>query len=257
MPSDRAIPAVRPSADLAVPQDVDFSVFGATEINEAEDLKTPRLSIAQPTSDAVLAGQAKPGDFFYAATGRSLGTKVRFQIIGFWMGRTFFKDREVLCRSYDLVTGDPGYEDAHGQPTDKCANCVASKWRGRTEPPMCDKTYNYAVLVSTPDDPNRKHIAYMALRRTDTDLAKRLNGDHVADGKPWFAYLYDATTLRQQNEKGNWFIYQASRVDGEADADTQREAHDAALALVERIKAMGIESVIEADNPVAEGGVPA
>ena len=255
MPNDRSI-AARPSHDLAIPTDVDFGVFGATEINEAEDLKTPRLSIAQPTSDAVLAGQAKPGDFFYAATGRSLGAKVRFQIIGFWMGRTYFDDRKVICRSYDLVMGDPGFEDAHGNPTTLCASCVASKWHGRTEPPACDKTYNYAVLVSTEADPNRKHLAYMALRRTDTDLAKRLNGDHVADGKPWFAYLYEASTLRQSNEKGNWFIYQATRLEGEADAETQREAHQQATQLVERIKASGIAAVIEADDATKDGEIP-
>jgi len=253
MPGDKDVMlAAARDAGLAIPADVDFTPFGATVIDETQDLRTPRLSIAQPTSDAVVAGEVQMGEFYYAATGRGLGKKIRFQILGMWMGRQFIQDREVKCRSNDLVTGDPGYTDPQrGEVYTECARCPASKWGGRSIPPICDKTYNYAVLVSTPKDPDKKWLAYLTLRRTTTDLAKKLNGDHIADGKPWFAYLYDAETLPQKNDQGNWWIITANRA-AEATVDQMNEAYGQAASLVERIKNTRIEDVIEVETKVTD-----
>lgn len=244
---------------LAIPQDVDFSAFGSTEIDETQDLRTPRLSVAQPTSDAVVAGEVQMGEFYYAATGRGLGKKIKFQILGYWTGRQYINERKVLCRSFDRNTGEPTDpqefqpKDVAGQPTTSCGACVMSKWHGRQTPPPCDVTYNYAVLVSSAKEPDKKWMAYLTLRRTTTDLAKKLNGDHLADGKPWFAYIYEAETVPQRNEQGNWFIISATRA-AEATPDQMQEAHDEALRLVERIKASRIDAVL--DTETADDEIP-
>jgi hypothetical protein len=206
---------------LAKLTDVDFGAFGDTEI-KPEDLKTPRIVVLNGQSQAVADGLAKPGEFFNIGTGRSLGTYMNFIPLGYFSGRLFFVDRELACRSIDRTTGDPGGKDAFGRPTTSCLACVYSKWNYKT-PPECDVVYNYPVLVMTRDN-EQPQVAFLSFRGTANDAARQLNGDHIADGKPWYFHVYEAAPQQRHNEKGIWWVTKIRRI-----RETTPEERDAAL----------------------------
>jgi hypothetical protein len=208
MPPSRDVAKKEESA-LANLTDVNFDSWGDTEI-QAGDLKTPRIVVLNGMSEAVGDGLGKPGEFFNLGTGRALGTQMHFIPLGYFSGRLYFKDRELVCRSTDRTHGDPGGVDAHGKPTTLCMSCVYSKWNYKT-PPECDVVYNYPVLIMTKDN-SQPQVAFLSFRGTANDAARQLNGDHIADGKPWFFHVYEAAPQQRHNEKGVWYVTKIHRM---------------------------------------------
>lgn len=216
------VPVEGPERALAHLEDVDFGGFGDTEI-KPEDLKTPRIVVLNGMSQAVAEGLGKPGEFYNIGTGRSLGTYMQFIPLGYFSGRLYFKDRELVCRSIDRTNGDPGGIDASGKPTTHCMYCIYSKWNYKT-PPECDVVYNYPVMLMTKDS-DMLQTAFLSFRGTANDAARQLNGDHIADGKPWYFHVYEAAPQQRHNEKGIWWVTKIRRI-----RETTPEERDDAIA---------------------------
>jgi hypothetical protein len=222
--------AKRPASELSELTDVDFGGFGDTEIR-SEDLKTPRIVVLNGMSEAVADGLGRAGEFFNIGTGRSLGTFMNFIPLGYFSGRLYFKDRDLVCRSVDRTHGDPGGVNAQGKPTTFCMECVYSKWNYRT-PPECDVVYNYPVLVMTKDN-DKPQVAFLSFRGTANDAARQLNGDHIADGKPWYFHVYEAAPQQRHNEKGTWWVTKIRRT-RETTPEEREMALSAARSMAER-----------------------
>lgn len=224
---DAPVPAKEEKKEIALP-DVSFAGFGATEITP-EDVKTPRITVLNGMSDAVAEGLGVPGDFYNTGIKRSLGKKIQFIPLGVFVNRVMLVDRDLVCRSLDRVHGDPGGIDRDGKPTTVCGECTYSKWKPGRMPPECDVTYNYPVVLID-EKTLRPSMGYLSFRSTSADVAKQLNGDHEADGKPWFAYKYQAEPLMRKNEKGSWYVMKVQRM-GEASLAEQGYAYEQAIAL--------------------------
>jgi hypothetical protein len=233
--TDLTQPQGEPEKTVAKYEDVSFGAFGDTTI-KPEDLKTPRIAVLNGQSQPVIDGLARAGEFFNVGTGRSLGSYIQFIPLGFFAGRLYFKDRELRCRSNDRVHGDPGGIDAKGEATTYCGSCVYSHWSRRT-PPDCDVAYNYPVLVQTKDG-DQPQIAFLSFRGTANDAARQLNGDKVADGKPWYYHIYEASPQQRNNEKGVWWVAKLRRL-----RETTPEERDYARTSAENLAVQRIDIV--------------
>lgn len=233
----------------AILNDVSFETWGDTEI-KPEDLKTPRILVLNGQSQPVAEGLGRPGEFFNIGTGRTLGNYIQFIPLGYFSGRLMFKDRDLVCRSQDRIHGDPGGVDANGNPTTFCASCVYSRWNRRL-PPECDVVYNYPVLILSKDAPDNPQIAFLSFRGTANDAARQLNGDHVADGKPWFFHVYEATPQQRHNEKGVWWVAKIHRM-----RETTPQEREYAINTATNLAQQRIDVSEFADEGGKEGEVP-
>lgn len=243
--------ALRGETGVAKYQDADFSGWGDTTIDPTEDLRIPRITVLNGMSDAVKQKTGFPGEFFNMGTNRVV-SKDNLLIVplGYFAGRVYLKDRALTCRSDDRVHGDPGGEDIHGNPVTLCGDCRFSKWHGRGEPPECHVTYNYPVLYRSRDsEPWRG--GFLSFRGTGSDSARQMNGDHEADGQPWFFHEYEATAQYRSNEKGDWYVIQVRRTRETTDEEREFAYVEARKLASRRIdEAIATEHMASSEIPV-------
>lgn len=241
----------RPDNALAKYSDADFSGWGKTDIDPTEDLRMPRITLLNGGSDAVKQKIGFPGEFFNLGINRVISKdKLKVVVLGYFSGRVYLVDRELKCSSTDRVNGFPGGKDRDGGLTTLCGECVFSKWQGRGVPPDCQVTYNYPVLYRSNDAEAWKG-GFLSMRGTGSDSARQLNGDHEADGQPWFFHEYEITPQYRSNEKGDWYVMQMRRTRETSEAEREFAYSEAVKLASRRIdEAINTEHIASSEVPV-------
>jgi len=171
---------------------------------EQEDVKLPRLKLAQAMSDVAQREENPiPAGQWYLTQGNvALGPSVQIVPLRMFKHRSLYRTGiGLLCRSMDMVNGV-------GTPGGKCEACALSKWRqtdeGNRVPPACNVNYNYPVIVLTEkDDPS---LAMLTFSRTGSDAAKTLNGIKQVSLKSWEQKTHTLGRKLVKNTKGNFFV---------------------------------------------------
>lgn len=196
-------------AALAIPDYIKKGDMRGQEQMTAQDVRMPRLTIAQGLSKQLMESEAvyienlKIGHAFNDLTNEVYGKGPLKVIIvradpPRWV--EFDENRQVL--DPNVKAGDPRTMFRTDPQT------------GRREPPIATQFYDYVVLLG----PEREPIA-MSMKGSAIREAKRLNGLIKAKPVPVFACYYELSSIEQKNSKGVWYIFSVKQA-GWVDAET-------------------------------------
>ena len=137
------------------------------QVDDPDDMTPLPFRLMQGLSPAVMAGDARPGEYQVLGVG-PIDNPVIVPV-----ARNKSRNRRVedpddpdeqvlICHSPDGRTG-------HGTPGGDCATCPYSKWEGRT-PPLCTDQWSFIIYM-----PNDGILAEWSLQRTSMPIAKTIN----------------------------------------------------------------------------------
>jgi hypothetical protein len=160
---------------------------------EAEDLLVPRLSLLQATSDAVLSGKQKPGEFFNTILEVAYGESVSIQPLMFKKAQNFWEGRRRRCFSVDGKIGV-------GNPGGDCRTCAFAQWQDEKKP-QCDK-----VIYWVAQTPNGADFFALDFKRTGLAVGRRiatLCRRHNVN--PW-GLILTLQSVKTQNDSGTFYM---------------------------------------------------
>ena len=222
-----ALPVVQSEKAIAV-----ANAYGLTpgmpapgmEQVEKEDLMIPRLKAIQAMSREAQADDEKDniplGTLYNMGTGDSYvprGKKLQLIALACLKQRAMFEDGRLKYRSLDGKVHDP--ESPGGARDDdivECAHCPDARWIEK-EPPECGLQYAYPVLVLDKDSKEFREPGPMLLilSRSNVPTAKKINGIAAWTDPPLplFAFVLNIWTRMTENDKGKFYVIEASRAE--------------------------------------------
>lgn len=164
-------------------------------VPEEDELRFPRIKLAQGLSPEVLSGEARPGAF--VMPDGTTQDEIVVRVLGIRRIRTLWSDdRRPLCASNDGVTGT-------GEPGGACDECPMSKWtEGR--PPECTLMYQYLVQY------DGGLATYTASVRSASNFIKILNTNVLVYGPNGFTATIKSSLVTKG--KKQYYVPVAVRV---------------------------------------------
>lgn len=196
IPAENAV-AIIPPSSVAVATPAATTGGYSTDLASMisiEDVEMPRLQLAQPLSETVTDGDAKPGQ--WTLTGHEPENSAEFVILTMARKREL-RDKDdqkvVHCRSDDGVTG-------HGDPGGDCANCPMAQWgaKGAGAPP-CTFIYSYQAYSLT-----HHQLCLVDFKKTGISAAKRVNQFLMTSGLRGFVAI--TGSKQQKGPKGTYYV---------------------------------------------------
>lgn len=188
------------SAELARPAFLQGEGVDGTEHITRDDIKMPRLAIAQKMSPELEEGHTKfieglvEGDLFNNLTGEILGKgPLTFMIIRAdpprWI-EFFPREQGGGIKDPNVPAGDP--------------RTFFTMKDGKSEPPAATKFYDY-IIALLPFGPNpMDSLIALSMKSTQLKVARELNGLIKLRKAPIFAGKYTVETKTEKNAKGSY-----------------------------------------------------
>jgi hypothetical protein len=174
---------------------------------DPEDLGTPRLKIVQAQTEDKMG--AEIGDVINTMTGQNYGKEFEIVPLLMFKSRALFNaDRTAKCMSRDTVTSSFGDEE-----NKKCSECDSAKWTDRKNPPECNLTYNYGVVIAEDLQKNNVNPAVFSFMKAGVATAKQINAQLFSlanQGKPIFSRKVKIRLKEKRFERGSAWIAEAS-----------------------------------------------
>lgn len=230
---------------------------------DASEFVIPILKLAQPLTDEVSAGKARPGEYVLPLTGQSFEGPVEVVISGKGKGRfkPGGKGQRTLV-AYDTATvpetwgddpfvGQPFAEHPDAEEQYKAA--VDRKERQWESGPPIQTTFNYTGYIVGEDVPIR-----LSLRRTSAPTARKWNTllDAVLNGRFWDK-VFVLDSEQQKNDQGAFYVATVE-LGRAATAEEKQKAIKLAVALRnQQVRTVGEEASDDAPTvePDAAGGL--
>lgn len=186
-------------------------VEGSQELTR-EDLQIPMVVLVQAQSKNV-PEPLKHGGMFYNNLTGEFSESIDAILLSQGKARVCFDrkydgDSEPLCGSDDSISPRAEYIGKqitdteqffdHTINSDGCASCPLSKFSELGTPPMCAKSYSYAMLDAQSGLP-----FIMRASRTATQAAKQLNTIAKTMGRRKYIHI---TSKGVESDKGNYFV---------------------------------------------------
>lgn len=227
---------------------------------DSSDFTVPVLKLAQPLTDEVTSGEARPGQFILSLTGDAYDGGFEFIVAGKGKGRFRpGRDGERTLVAYDTnIVPDSWTDDPYkGQPFSEhpdaeeqyAARVNAGDQVWGSGPPI-QTTYNFTGYIIGEEVPVR-----ISLRRTSAPTAKKWNMvlDAVLRGRYWDK-VFTVTSVQQKNDKGAFYVAEA-KLGRAASAEEKSQAIGLATALRnQRVNVVG-ETADVISEPDAKGGL--
>lgn len=225
---------------------------------DASEFIIPILKLAQPLTDEVTSGAAKPGEFILALTGETFSPPVEFVVAGKGKGR-FRPGRQGVRTlvAYDTPTV-PWKEDPHfGEPFSEHPD-AEEQFKARVDAgdiewghgPPIQTTYNYTGFVVGNEVPVR-----LSLRRTSAPAARKLNTilDAVLRGKYW-DQVFEIGSELQKNDSGTYYVVTVKQSRKTTPEERQNAIQLATVLRSQQVRTVDTEEV-PAREPEAAGGI--
>lgn len=227
---------------------------------DASEFVVPILKLAQPLTDEVTSGDARPGEFILSLTGESFAPPLEFVVAGKGKGR--FKPGRNGTRTlvaYDTNTV-PWKDDPHfGQPFAEHPD-AEEQFKARVDAgdiewghgPPIQTTFNYTGFVIGSDVPVR-----MSLRRTSAPAARKWNTllDAVLRGRYW-DQVFEVSSEQKKNDQGAFYVVTVT-----PKRKTSAEEKSQAIELATALRNQAVKTVDSDDGagpakqPPANGGI--
>ena len=225
---------------------------------DASEFTVPVLKLAQPLTDEVTSGEARPGQFILSLTGDAYDGPFEFIVAGKGKGR-FRPGRngERTLVAYD--TNEVPWQDDpfHGQPFSEhpdaeeqySARANAGEQEWGSGPPI-QTTYNFTGYIVGEEVPVR-----ISLRRTSAPQAKKWNTllDAVLRGRYWDK-VFVVNSVQQKNDKGAYYVADV-KLGRAASAAEKTQAIQLATALRNQKVSVVGETADVISEPDAAGGL--
>jgi hypothetical protein len=165
-----------------------------------DDLRLPRLTIAQKTSPQVEEGTPeyieglKFGDLFNDLSNDVYGRgPLRFVIV---------RADRPRAMEFNPIDEGGGVVDFDVPLTDPRCAWTTNPETGKREKPVATVFYDYVLWLV-----DHEEMAALSLKSTGLKVAKRLNSMIKLRGMPLFTGLYEVTTEIQKNDFGSFGVY--------------------------------------------------
>jgi hypothetical protein len=262
--------------DIAISAKVENSAidkFRPTSDGTAAAL--PRIVLLQSLSKEVTAeeeSQRKPvGTYFNRLTKEGLGKQLDVIVMGHFPQRLLLRVGEGLkCRSVNMFSAQMmGGRTASGQPTDQCTTCVLREWpreriaRGEvldaaiaTKGPECSVVDNFpALFMPEGGSPDDYELTLLSFSKTSAPAAKDLLGLYQISNKPWWAFVYRVTSVRDPRGPNGAVFYRSSITRVGRTTEVQQAKVQEWMTFLSRTS---IESTIEPEDEgaTADSGEP-
>ena len=167
-------------------------IVGMDEVS-AEDIKMPKIKLAQPTSAEVADEKCKAGQFYNVTTGEALD-EVDCYILALGKSRVqwpeqFKRGDNPVCMSFDGKISEDGH---------KCSECDKCKWEGDKKPD-CRQVYMWLGVLAKDKSPFRISMAGTAVSETKNYIT-----EIVKHNLPFFVFK---TKIKSEKQKGDQGIY--------------------------------------------------
>lgn len=219
---------------------------------DASEFIVPILKLAQPLTDEVTSGDAKPGDFILALTGEAFSPPIEFIVAGKGKGR--FKpgrkgERTLVAYDTALVPwkDDPFYGQPFAEHPDAeeqfKARVDAKEEEWGSGPPI-QTTFNYTGYIVGSEVPVR-----MSLRRTSAPAARKWNTllDAVLRGRFW-DQVFTVGSEQLKNDSGTYYV-----VTVKGGRKTAPEEKKSAIQLATALRSQSVTTVgDEGDTPISK-----
>jgi len=239
------------STELDVISDDERALIEANQSEvDASEFVVPILKLAQPLTDEVTSGEAKPGDFVLSLTGESFSPPVEFIVSGKGKGR-FRPGRQGVRTlvAYDTALV-PWKDDPHfGQPFAEHPD-AEEQFKARVDAgdidwghgPPIQTTFNYTGYIVGSEVPVR-----LSLRRTSAPAARKWNTllDAVLRGRYW-DQVFEIGSEQQKNDNGTYYI-----VTVKGTRKTSTEEKSQAIQLATALRNQAVRTVDDEDGKVA------
>ena len=168
-------------------------IIGLEDVSP-DDIKMPKLKLAQPTSQEVTDEKCKSGEYLNITTGVAYPT-VKCHLLKVSKSRVkwpeqFKRGDAPLCRSFDGIMSESGRH---------CKGCPDAVWEDGKRP-ACGVVYSWLGLFAD-DSPFRMTFAGASISKVK-DLLTQLK---IA-GLPAFAFNVELVSEKQKNDKGTYYI---------------------------------------------------
>lgn len=187
-------PSVMNGLEAFAAYKMDGEITGLEDVTP-EDIKMPKLKLAQPTSLEVTDEKCKAGEYLNMTTSNVMPT-VKCHLLSVKKGRVKWPDQfkrgdQPLCRSFDGIksvdTGRP------------CKGCPDAVWED-SKKPSCGVVYSWMGLLED-DSPFRMTFAGASISK-NKDLLTQLKMASL----PAFAFNMELVSEKQKNDKGTYYI---------------------------------------------------
>lgn len=220
-------PALTVAAKYELPDEA--RVEGTQDLDRS-DLQIPLMILTQATSKKVPEPNKHGGEFYNNLTGE-FRTEITAVILSLAKGRVCFdrvfsNDADPLCGSDDALA--PRAEFFGAMITDSktntdavigdapCSECPLSKFtenaNGDAVPPMCTKSYTYAMLDTETGMP-----FLISAQRSSTQAGKQLNTIAKTMGRARYIKI---ASQYVSNDSGNYYVLSFA-TNGNTEKDTQ------------------------------------
>lgn len=280
-PPEPAKPSPAPALPAPAPRHLPTKAMpapeGAGRLTQ-EDIKIPRLAIAQNTSTGDKASPVPPGRWFLSSDpeGATEGRVIQVLEIEKWRelmfpyqdaraeqalrdtlrdkhGVTVPEDRKFACRSLDReVPTDHGW----GVVSSSCDACPFARWEvigGKRTPPQCSELYRVLVMdvdTSLPAFYRVRGTAIAHMKNLNTLLMVAARGRHplfLGELAPFSAFRVKLGAKETSSGKNKWWV----PVFGRPEPITEKDEIEIARALRAAIVESGA-NVIEDEGEVAD-----
>lgn len=174
---------------------------------DADDLVWSRIKLGQATSNAVIEGSAKSGEWYDDSTEESFGPSFQFTLVSRWKSRTLFsedRNEPPVCHSPNGIRSTDGFHCASECPH------AARYWKKDVR--VCTEMQNYLVIPE-----GKQFPAVVSLSKSSIKAAHAFNRLLLeAPGDVW-CRQYEFHTVRQTDARGSYNVAKVRRtiVDGE------------------------------------------
>lgn len=218
---------------------------------DASEFVVPILKLAQPLTDEVTSGDARPGQFILGLTGEAFDVPFEFVVAGKGKGR--FKPGRNGTRTlvaYDTNTV-PWKDDPHfGQPFSEHPD-AEEQFKARVDAgdiewghgPPIQTTFNYTGYIIGSEVPVR-----LSLRRTSAPAARKWNTllDAVLRGRYW-DQVFEVSSEQKKNDQGAFYV-----VTVKSSRKTTPEEKTQAIELATALRSQAVKTVDGEERPARE-----
>ncbi len=246
--------------ELLSPEEEALIAANQSEV-DASEFVVPILKLAQPLTEEVTSGTARPGEFVLSLTGEAFEAPFEFIVSGKSKGRFLpgKKGARTLVADNTLIVpwkDDPFYGKPFAEHPDAEEQYKARVDAGEIEwgsgPPI-QTAFNYTGYIVGSQVPVR-----ISLRRTSAPTAKKWNTllDAVLRGRFW-DQVFTVNSEQKKNDSGAYYV---ATVTGPGRKTTPEEKKQA-IALATALRQNAVQTVGEealSDNvvePDSNGGM--
>lgn len=218
---------------------------------DASEFVVPILKLAQPLTDEVTSGDARPGQFILGLTSEAFDVPFEFVVAGKGKGR--FKpgrDGSRTLVAYDTNTV-PWKDDPHfGQPFSEHPD-AEEQFKARVDAgeiewghgPPIQTTFNYTGYIIGSEVPVR-----LSLRRTSAPAARKWNTllDAVLRGRYW-DQVFEVSSEQKKNDQGAFYVVTVKQ-----SRKTTAEEKAQAIELATALRSQAIKTVDSEERPARE-----